>query len=62
MRTGSERAPRRRSGKNNVFARAVTEARAGRFDVDVVHNPSRKWSSCTASGLLQEVRSPFRRS
>ena len=29
-----------RSGKNNVLRRAVTEARAGRFDVDVVHNPS----------------------
>src|SRR5439155_25650534 len=29
-----------RSGKNNVLRRAVTEARAGRFEADVVHNPS----------------------
>src|SRR6267378_2972894 len=48
-----------RSGKNNVLRRAVTEARAGRFEVDVVHNPSPEMELLHRERLLQEVRSPF---
>jgi len=47
-----------RSGKNNVLRRVVTEARAGRFDVDVVHNPSPEMELLHRERLLQEVRSP----
>lgn len=47
-----------RSGKNNVLRRAVTEARAGRFEVDVVHNPSPEMELLHRERLLQEVRSP----
>jgi iron(III) transport system substrate-binding protein len=50
-----------RSGKNNVLRRAVTEARAGRFEVDVVHNPSPEMELLHREHLLQEVRSPFQR-
>src|SRR2546430_1124050 len=48
-----------RSGKNNVLRRAVTEARAGRFEVDVVHNPSPEMELLHRERLLQEVRSPY---
>jgi iron(III) transport system substrate-binding protein len=48
-----------RSGKNNVLRRAVDEARAGRFDVDVVHNPSPEMELLHRERLLQEVRSPY---
>src|SRR6266853_1126835 len=48
-----------RSGKNNVLRRAVTEARAGRFEVDVVHNPAPEMELLHRERLLQEVRSPF---
>src|SRR6266508_5265993 len=47
-----------RSGKSNVLRRAVTEARAGRFEVDVVHNPSPEMELLHRERLLQEVRSP----
>jgi iron(III) transport system substrate-binding protein len=50
-----------RSGKNNVLRRALTEARAGRFEVDVVHNPSPEMELLHREGLLQEVRSPYAR-
>jgi iron(III) transport system substrate-binding protein len=50
-----------RSGKNNVLRRAVTEARAGRFEVDVVHNPSPEMELLHRERLLQEVRSPHQR-
>jgi ABC-type Fe3+ transport system substrate-binding protein len=50
-----------RSGKNNVLRRAVTEARAGRFEVDVVHNPSPEMELLHRERLLQEVRSPYQR-
>src|ERR1700704_6884433 len=43
-----------RSGKNNVLRRAGTEARAGRFGVEVVHNPSQKME-LHRERLLQEV-------
>src|SRR5258706_2952756 len=47
-----------RSGKNNVERGAVTEARPGRFAVDVVHNPSPEMELLPRERLLQEVRSP----
>ncbi len=50
-----------RSGKSNVLRRAVTEARAGRFEVDVVHNPSPEMELLHRERLLQEVRSPYQR-
>jgi len=50
-----------RSGKNNVLRRTVTEARAGRFEVDVVHNPSPEMELLHRERLLQEVRSPYQR-
>jgi len=48
-----------RSGKNNVLRRAVSEAQAGRFEVDVVHNPSPEMELLHRERLLQEVRSPY---
>jgi len=50
-----------RSGKNNVLRRAATEAHAGRFEVDVVHNPSPEMELLHRERLLQEVRSPYQR-
>ncbi len=50
-----------RSGKNNVLRRAITEARAGRFEADVVHNPSPEMELLHRERLLQEVRSPYQR-
>jgi ABC-type Fe3+ transport system substrate-binding protein len=48
-----------RSGKNKVLQRAVTEARAGRFEADLVHNPSPEMELLHREGLLQPVRSPY---
>lgn len=48
-----------RSGKNKVLQRAVAEAHAGRFEVDVVHNPSPEMELLHREGLLQPVRSPY---
>jgi iron(III) transport system substrate-binding protein len=48
-----------RSGKNKVLQRAVTEARAGRFEADVVHNPSPEMELLHRERLLQPVRSPY---
>src|SRR5207245_4152067 len=50
-----------RSGKNNVLRRTVTEARAGGFEGDVVHNPSPEMELLHRERLLQEVRSPYAR-
>lgn len=47
-----------RSGKLNVLQRAVAEARAGRHEVDVVHNPSLAMEALYREGLLQPVASP----
>src|SRR3989442_5650722 len=44
-----------RSGKNNVLRRAVTEARAGRFEVDVVHNPSPEMELHFRRGIVHDV-------
>ncbi len=45
-----------RSGKNKVLQRAVTEAQAGRYAVDVVHNPSPEMEALHREGGLQPLR------
>ncbi len=50
-----------RAGKDKVLQRVVTEARAGRFAVDFVHNPSPEMEALHRERLLQEVRSPATR-
>jgi iron(III) transport system substrate-binding protein len=47
-----------RSGKNKVLQRTITEARAGRRAVDVVHNPSPEMEALVREDLLQPTRSP----
>lgn len=47
-----------RSGKQKVLQRIVTEARANRFEVDFIHNPSPEMEALHREKLLQEVRSP----
>lgn len=47
-----------RSGKLNVLQRVVAEARAGRNEVDVVHNPAIAMEALHREGLLQPVASP----
>lgn len=48
-----------RSGKYRVLQRVVTEARANRFEVDFIHNPSPEMEALHREKLLQEVRSPL---
>ncbi len=50
-----------RAGKDKVLQRVVTEAQAGRFVVDFVHNPSPEMEALHREKLLQEVRSPATR-
>jgi iron(III) transport system substrate-binding protein len=47
-----------RSGKANVLQRVITEAQAGRFNVDLVQNPSPEMEALHQQKLLQPVRSP----
>ena len=47
-----------RSGKQKVLQRIVTEARANRFEVDFIHNPSPEMEALHREKLLQEVHSP----
>jgi ABC-type Fe3+ transport system substrate-binding protein len=47
-----------RSSSEKVLQRAVTEAQAGRFDVDLVEINSVALESAHREGLLQRVRSP----
>ena len=47
-----------RSGKNKVLQRVLTEAQAGRYEADVVHNPAPEMEALYREKLLQEVRSP----
>ena len=47
-----------RSGKNKVLQRTLTEAQAGRYEADVVHNPAPEMEALVREKLLQEVRSP----
>ncbi len=48
-----------RSGSENVLQRAVSEARGGRFEVDVIENNAPEMEALHREQLLQEVRSPF---
>ena len=48
-----------RSGKAKVLQRVVAEARAGRNEVDVVHNPSVAMEALHREKLLQPVDSPL---
>jgi iron(III) transport system substrate-binding protein len=48
-----------RSGKNKILQRVVTEARAGRNEVDVVHNPAPEMEALYGEKLLRKVRSPY---
>ena len=47
-----------RAGKDKVLQRVVSEAHAGRFVVDFIHNPSPEMEALHRERLLQEVRSP----
>jgi iron(III) transport system substrate-binding protein len=47
-----------RSGKNKVLQRIITEARAGRFEADVVLNPSPEMEALHIEKLLKPVNSP----
>ena len=48
-----------RSGKNKVLQRVISEARAGRNDVDVIHNPSPEMEALHREKLLQPVSTPL---
>ena len=48
-----------RSGKNRVLQRVIAEARAGRDEVDVIHNPSPEMEALHREKLLQAVDSPL---
>lgn len=47
-----------RASSENILQRAVTEARAGRFDVDVIETNSSEMEALSREKLLQEVKSP----
>src|SRR5947207_15931977 len=48
-----------RSGKNRVLQRVISEARAGRHEVDVIHNPSPEMEALHNEKLLKRVDSPL---
>jgi iron(III) transport system substrate-binding protein len=48
-----------RSGKNRVLQRVIAEARAGRYEVDVIHNPAPEMEALHREKLLQAVDSPL---
>ncbi|MFZ3287672.1 MAG: extracellular solute-binding protein [Telluria sp.] len=50
-----------RSGKNKVLQRVITEARAGRNEVDFVLNPAPEMEALHREKLLQPVRSPVQK-
>jgi iron(III) transport system substrate-binding protein len=47
-----------RSGKNRVLQRVLSEAQAGRYEVDVIHNPSPEMEALHREKLLQPMASP----
>src|SRR5438874_1911648 len=49
----------RRSGKNRIRQRVISEARAGRYEVDVIHNPSPEMEALHSEKLLKAVDSPL---
>lgn len=50
-----------RSGKNKVLQRVISEAHAGRNEVDFVLNPSPEMEALHRERLLQPVRSPMQK-
>ena len=48
-----------RAGSEAILQRVTTEARGGRFDVDIVQNNAPENEAAHREKLLQEVRSPF---
>jgi iron(III) transport system substrate-binding protein len=48
-----------RAGKDKVLSRTITEARGGRYEVDVIHNPSPEMEVLHREKLLQPVVSPL---
>src|SRR5438094_8759426 len=48
-----------RSGKNRILQRVISEARAGRYEVDVIHNPSAEMEALHGEKLLKAVDSPL---
>jgi iron(III) transport system substrate-binding protein len=48
-----------RSGKNRVLQRVISEARAGRNEVDVIHNPSPEMEALHREKLLKVMDSPL---
>lgn len=48
-----------RSSSENVLQRVITEARGGRFDVDVVENNAPEMEALHREQLLQQVKSPY---
>jgi iron(III) transport system substrate-binding protein len=48
-----------RSGKSRVLQRVISEARAGRYEADVVHNPSPEMEALHREKLLKPVDSPL---
>src|SRR5207237_7914515 len=48
-----------RSGKNRILQRVISEARAGRHEVDVIHNPSPEMEALHREKLLRAVDSPL---
>ncbi|MEN3365226.1 MAG: iron(III) transport system substrate-binding protein [Burkholderiales bacterium] len=48
-----------RAGSEKVLQRAVTEARANRFDVDIIETNGPELESMHREKLLQEVKSPY---
>jgi len=47
-----------RSGKNRVLERVLREARGGRYEVDVVHNPAPEMEALHNEKLLRRMDSP----
>jgi iron(III) transport system substrate-binding protein len=47
-----------RSGKNRVLQRVLSEAQAGRHEVDVIHNPSPEMEALHRERLLKRMDSP----
>src|SRR5919198_4970655 len=47
-----------RSGKNRVLQRVLSEAQAGRYEVDVIHNPAPEMEALQNEKLLRRMESP----
>src|SRR5437867_3290976 len=48
-----------RSGKNRILQRVLSEARAGRHEVDVIHNPAPEMEALHREKLLKAIDSPL---